>query len=191
MRGREKFNKYKKPISTLVSVARKFPERTLLKAFEKRRYTRGLFGLGIRYVLLKALAKDCGDNVAIMPGAYILHPQNISLGNNVSIHPMCYIECGEGVGSVVIGDDVSIAHGVTIMATSHRYTDDSVSIKDQGLDSKETVIGSNVWIGAKASILAGVTISDGCVIGANSVVTKDTDFKSVYVGSPAKKIKER
>ena len=55
--------------------------------------------------------------------------------------------------------------------------------------AKEIVIGSNVWIGGSVTILPGVHIGDGCVIGAGSVVTKDTEPNSIYVGNPAKMLK--
>jgi len=159
--------------------------------FEQSRNLRGKIGLGIRYALLKSISFRCGDNVAIYPGVYIFHPQNLSVGNNVSIHPMCYIECGIIPEGVYIGDDVSMAHGTTVMASSHTYTDINEKIKNQEVVYKNVQIGDDVWIGAKATVLAGTTVASGCVIGANSVVTKDTEEKGVYVGAPAKRIKSR
>ena len=77
------------------------------------------------------------------------------------------------------------------MATSHNFDDVNIPIKDQGVTISPVVIEDNVWIGAKATILAGVTIKSGCVIGANSVVTHDTEENGIYVGAPARKIKSR
>ena len=117
--------------------------------FEKKRNVRGKKGLGIRYVLLRTIARKCGDNVAVYPGAYILNPQNMSLGNNISIHPMCYLECGPETGeNLIIDDDVSLAHGVTVIATTHLYSDGDLPIRDQGVETKCVHICKNVWIDA-------------------------------------------
>ena len=58
-------------------------------------------------------------------------------------------------------------------------------------DYKKTVIGNNVWLGAKATIMYGKHIGDGVIIGANSVVTRDVEDNMIAAGSPAKVIKER
>jgi acetyltransferase-like isoleucine patch superfamily enzyme len=92
---------------------------------------------------------------------------------------------------VNIEDDVSIAHGVTIMSTSHVHEGINTPIRDQGVSCDSVHIENNTWIGAKVTITAGVTVASGCVIGANAVVTKNTERNGVYVGIPAKKIKER
>ena len=131
-----------------------------VKLFYGSRNIGGKIGIGLRYSLLKAIAYRCGDNVAVFQGAYILNPQNLTLGNNVSIHPMTYLECGFLPGGITIDDDVSIAHGATIMATSHNYQDGEI-IKDNGVTTKPVHIHSNVWIAAKATITAGRVIASG------------------------------
>lgn len=192
VRGREKFSKFKAVLNVFVKLYSVLPRKIRVSLFEKHRYMRGKLGLGIRYALLKSIARECGDNVAVYPGAYILNPQNLSIGSNVSIQPMCYLECGnsDDIG-IVIGNDVSIAHGATVMATSHLYTDKNIPIKDQGVETKTVVISDNVWIGAKATVLCGVKILEGTIIGSNAVVTKDAESESVYAGVPARKIKNR
>lgn len=190
-RGREQFGRFKKYILLLTKIYSLFPMKIRVSLFEQSRNIRGRIGLGIRYALLKSISFRCGDNVAIYPGVYIFHPQNLSVGNNVSIHPMCYVECGIVPEGVYIGDDVSIAHGTTIMASTHTYADVKTQIKNQEVVYKNVRICDDVWIGAKSTVLAGVTVASGCVIGANSVVTKDTEEKGVYVGAPSKKIKSR
>ncbi len=189
MRGRTKFKKYKKIINCLTKVAYTLPKGLRLKLFYHFRKTQGNKGLVIRYILLKALAESCGDNVSIHPDVYIFHPENLSIGNNVSIHPMCYIECGEG--KIKIGNDVSIAHAATILAVNHNYSDNELNIKDQGIEIGETIIEDNVWIGAKASILMGRRIEEGAIIGANTLVTKNVEKNTVVGGIPNKVLKRR
>lgn len=192
VRGRDKFAKYKLFINILAKLYGALPYSLRKITFEKNRNSRGKIGLVKRYALIKSLAINCGDNVAVYTGAYIMNPQTMMFGDNVSIHPMCYLESGsDGEVSIKIGNDVSIAHGTTIMATSHNFDDVNIPIKDQGVTISPVVIEDNVWIGAKATILAGVTIKSGCVIGANSVVTHDTEENGIYVGAPARKIKSR
>lgn len=190
-RGRDTFARYKRVINTVSALYKLLPLKSRKKLFEMHRNTRGKIGLGIRYALLKAIALDCGDNVAIYPGVYLFDMENLVIGNNVSIHPMCYIECGYIPGGVRIDDDVSIAHGVTIIGTNHIYDGLDSLIRDKGVTCEPVHIESNVWIGAKVTVTAGTTVASGCVIGANAVVTTDTEGNGVYVGIPAKKIKTR
>ncbi|RIE04487.1 acyltransferase [Cohnella faecalis] len=137
---------------------------------------------------MKTIAKSCGNNVACHTNVYFFNPENISIGNNVSIHPMCYIDAS---GGIEIGSDVSIAHGNTIMSATHAYENVYIPIADQGIVLKKVVIKDNVWLGAKATIVCGVTIHSGSIVGANSVITKDTLPNSIVGGVPAKVIKYR
>lgn len=187
-RGREKFSKYKGVINLLVKLNKLLPYKMRLKKLIRCRNKTGILGILKRYVLLKTLCKECGDNVVVTEGVYIHNPRNLSLGNNVSIHSMSYIEA---IGNVYIGNDVAIAHGVTIMSTSHMYDDKEIPIKDQNYIVEPVVIKDNVWIGAKATVLCGITIDEGSIVGANSVVTKNVEKNTIVAGAPAKVIKTR
>lgn len=112
----------------------------------------------------------------------------ISIGDNCSVNPYTLLY---GAGGLTIGDGVRIAASVTIVPANHIYADRNTRIYKQGLDKKGITIEDDVWIGSGARILDGVTIRKGCVIGANSVLTKSTDEYGVYVGVPAKLIKTR
>lgn len=188
MKGRVLFAKYKFAINILVGMYSIFPLKYRKRKFDTLRYKKGILGIGMRYVLLKSIAKNIGENVLINEGCFILHPEQISLGNNVSIQPMCYIDA---IGGLNIGNDVSIAHNVTIMTSSHNYSDLNCPIKDQGVTSKLVTIQDNVWIGAKATILYGNRIESGAIVAAGAVVTKDVDANSIVGGVPAKKIRGR
>ena len=192
-RGRDKFRKYKKMLELLASFYRLFPISIRKKMLDLYRNKQGNIGYAIRYSLLKSICIHCGDNVSIAPGAYIFNAQNLDLGSNISIHPMCYIECGPFDGSYIkIDDNVSIAHGTTIICTSHTYKHDTIKIiKDMPIKYEPIHICENVWIGAKVTVLCGVEISTGCVIGANSVLTGSTEPNGIYVGAPAHRIKSR
>ena len=120
------------------------------------------------------------------------------LEDNVFVGPFCEIQRGVRVGRntrvqshtficelVTIGEDCFIGHGV--MFVNDLFKDG----KPAGDPSKwkETIIGNNVSIGSNATILP-VKICDNVVIGAGSVVTKDITKPGIYVGNPAKKIRD-
>lgn len=188
VRGREQFEKYKPLIIFLTNCFGLLPRPIRLKWFEQVRMVKGKIGIALRYILLKTLAKQVGDNVSIHSGVYLFHPENLSIGDHVSIHPMCYLEAS---GGLTIGNNVSIAHGATIMTESHRYDSLDIPIKDQGLLFKETIIESDVWIGAKATILYGTTIGSGSIVAAGAVVTKNVPRLAIVGGVPAKVIRLR
>lgn len=165
-----------------------FPRKFRVKLFEFSRKIIGLKGQIIRGSLLKTLAKECGQNVIIFHDVYLSHIESLSLGSNISIHPMSFIDAA---GRVKIGDNVSIAHGTSILSTSHKYCELGTPIREQGYIFSETVVKENVWIGAKVTILCGITVESGCVIAANSVVNKNTAIDSIVGGCPAKFIKSR
>lgn len=137
-----------------------------------------------------------GDRVTI--GKYaIIRPTNayggeigegLKIGNNSSIGPYSYIGCS---GYIEIGDNVMLSPRVSIYAENHHFEDPSISIKDQGVKRSAIKIEDNCWIASNSIILAGVTIGEGSVIAAGSVVTKDVPAYSVVAGVPAKVIKSR
>ena len=187
--GRDVFYKYKPIISVLIHITRILPRKIRRILFEQCRNRNGIVGILKRYVLFSTLANEVGDNVVIYPGCYFEHIDKISVGNNVSIHQMCYFDAAGGID---IGNNVSVAHRSTILSSNHHYSDKDIPIKYQGMDKSRTVVSDNVWVGCGCTILAGVMISTGCIIGANSVVTKNAStVDGIYVGSPATLIKKR
>ncbi len=94
------------------------------------------------------------------------------------------------IGPVWIGDYVQIGQHVLISGLNHRYENTDITIAEQGIEVTPVKINNNVWIGANAVILPGITIGEHCVVGAGSVVTKDVPPFSVVVGNPAKVVKK-
>ncbi len=169
-------------------ILRYLPRSARLGLLAHYRRKDGRMGFIIRGALVKTLAKHCGANVLIFPDVYISHVDTILIGNNVSIHPMSYID---GSGGLSIGNDVSIAHAVTIMTTEHHYTDLNTPIRGQGYIFRSVTIGDNVWIGSKASVLAGTHIETGVIVAASAVVTKDCPSNAIVAGVPAKVLRMR
>ncbi|MDE5601695.1 MAG: galactoside O-acetyltransferase [Clostridia bacterium] len=121
-----------------------------------------------------------GDNCYILTPLYINLVENLHIGNNVSIGP--YFKC-MSAGNIYIEDDVQIAMNVSVITNNHDFYDRAI------LTVKDVRIKKNVWIGAGATILAGVTVGENAIVGAGSVVTHDVEPNTVVVGNPARVIK--
>lgn len=108
--------------------------------------------------------------------------KNITIGRDVFINSGCHFQ---DQGGIVIGDGSLIGHNV-VLATINHDIDPKNSRKNH---YAPITIGSHVWIGASAVVLAGVTIGDWAVVGAGAVVTKDVQPLTVVAGIPARVIK--
>lgn len=147
-------------------------------------------GQSTRINILKNSNLYMGDNINISRQVY-LFPASIKIGNNVNIQDNVRI-----YGNISIENDVIIAPNVLISSGNHVFNKEKgLTIMEQDKkyksDNKTIVIEDDCWIGINVVITPGVRIAKGCVIGANSVVTKDTLPYSVYAGTPARKIKNR
>lgn len=132
---------------------------------------------------------NIGDQCELRSGCKILsYGGNIRIGNNCSVNQYTILF---GQGNLTIGNNVRIASHTTIIPSNHNFSDPDTPIREQGLTNIGIEIGDDVWIGCGVRILDGVKIADGCVIGAGSVVNKSTEPYGIYVGVPAKLIKNR
>ena len=93
------------------------------------------------------------------------------------------------IGPVDIGNHVNLAQGITVTALNHNFSDTIKRIDEQGVSTNPVTIEDDVWVGANAVILPGVTIGEHCVVAAGAVVTKDVPPHSLVAGVPAKVIK--
>ena len=94
------------------------------------------------------------------------------------------------IGPVTIGSNVNLAQGITVTALNHNFAEKDLRIDEQGVSTAPVTIGDDIWIGANAVILPGVTIGNHSVVAAGAVVTKDVPPHSLVAGVPAKIIKE-
>lgn len=134
-----------------------------------------------RHALLCAFMKAAGARATIRPPFYCDYGYNITLGQGVFLNFNCVIL---DVAEVSIGDDTQIGSGVQILTADHPRDPD---LRRSGLESGIPVrIGRNVWIGAGAMILPGVTIGDDAIVGAGSVVTRDVPAGATAMGNPAR-----
>ena len=95
-------------------------------------------------------------------------------------------------GSVVIGNYVMMGPECFIFTTNHEFSDLNIPMINQGFSKEnKVIIEDNVWIGGRVTILPGVTIHEGAIIGAGAVVTKDVSKNSIVGGNPAQILKYR
>ena len=117
----------------------------------------------------------------------------LKIGSNVQIHDYVHITASS---KVIIGNDVLMASKIYISDTLHgsysgdiNDSDPSIPPGSRIVSSKSVIIGDRVWLGEFVSVLPGVIIGEGTIVGANSVVSKDLPANVIAVGSPAKPIK--
>ena len=132
---------------------------------------------------------DIGSNVEVYEGAFI-HCQGgtVTIADNTAIGPYVIIYGG---GDVYIGKYCSIATHTSIISTSHSFSKTGMLIREQGCAGLRVCIEDDVWIGANCSILYGINLQKGCIVGANSMVNRDVHAYSIAGGSPIRMIKKR
>ncbi|MBQ9231810.1 MAG: acyltransferase [Prevotella sp.] len=110
---------------------------------------------------------------------------DVVIGDHTRIGIHCTV-----IGPVTIGSHVNLAQGITVTALNHNFKDTTLRIDEQGISTKPVVIGDDVWIGANAVILPGVTIGRHAVVAAGAVVTKDVPDNCIVGGVPASILKD-
>ena len=115
----------------------------------------------------------------LIPPVYSDHGVNIRLGRNVFINQGCRLD---DIGGIEIGDDVMIGPGVRLITSGHPV---DPAERRNGVTAAPIRIERNVWIGAGAMVLQGVTIGADSVIGAGAIVTRDVPRGVLAVGVPA------
>lgn len=129
-----------------------------------------------------------GDKVTLNRYAYLQGGAGgVRLGDRVEINNFSIVN---GTGGVDVGADTLIGPGVRIISYQHRHARDT-TIRAQPVDARPIHIGCDVWLGANAVILAGVTIGDGAVVAAGAVVREDVPAYAIVAGVPARVKKSR
>lgn len=136
-----------------------------------------------RQQILQQLIGKAGEGLEVISPFSCDYGYHIHLGKQVFINTNCYLmDCAP----ITMGDHVFIGPHCGFYTASHPL---NYTMRNAGLEKALPItIGSNVWFGGHVVVLPGVTIGDGCVIGAGSVVTHDIPANSVAVGSPCRVI---
>lgn len=137
----------------------------------------------IRDLFTKLIGKPLDETFSMFPPFYTDCGKNISVGKNVFINSGCRFQ---DQGGITIGDGALIGHNVVLVTINHEINPNNRST----MHPAPIVIGKNVWIGANATVVPGVTIGDGSIIAAGAVVTKNVPENVIVGGIPAKIIKK-
>ncbi len=136
----------------------------------------------IRELFSKLTESEIDETFGLFPPFYTDCGKNIKIGKNVFINACCRFQ---DQGGIEIGDGSLIGHNTTIATLNHDFN----PAKRQNLTPSPVKIGRNVWIGSDCTILPGVEIGDGAIIGAGSVITKSIPANTIAVGNPARVIR--
>jgi putative colanic acid biosynthesis acetyltransferase WcaF len=138
---------------------------------------------GWRRALLRAFGARVGREVRIHPSARIIIPWNLSIGDEASLGDRALVY---NLGPVSIGARSTVSHLAHLCAGSHDYRDPALPLLRLPID-----IGADVWVCAQSFVGPGLSLGDGCVVGAGAVVTRSVEPWTVVAGNPAVAIKLR
>lgn len=137
----------------------------------------------IRALMSELTGQSIPDSFNMFPPFYTDCGVNLHIGENVFFNSGCRFQ---DQGGIYIGDNTLIGHNVVLATINH-----GLEPATRGANYPSPIrIGSNVWIGANATVLPGVTIGDNAVIAAGAVVTKHVAANTVVGGVPAKQIRK-
>lgn len=145
---------------------------------------KGLIGRNCTLVLNSQ--SEIGNRPLLMGNVEVIAKEKLKVGSNFCINDFSRVIAHN---HIEIGDHVTIARFVSILDHDHDYEFNNGKLELGGYKSAPIVIGSNVWIADKVSILKGVTIGSNVIVGSNSVVTKDIPSNTIVGGVPARVIK--
>lgn len=131
----------------------------------------------------RILDKPLDESTTVLPPLYIDYGKPVSIGKRCFIQQCCTFF---GRGGIEIGDDVFIGPKCNLITINHDVNPDNRS----ATYGKPIKIEDKVWLGINATVLPGVTLGYGCIVGANSVVTKDVPPMTIVAGNPARIIKK-
>jgi len=158
-------------------------------------------GKGVKihdFTKIDALSRDgvrFGDGVIIgrnttieCTGSIEYLGKGLTIGNQSTFNNDCFFGAA---GGIEIGENVVAGQFIRFHSENHNYDRTDMLIKEQGTTHKGIKLGNNCWIGSGVVFLDGAEIGDGCVVAANTVVTKKFGDNCVLAGIPAKVVKMR
>lgn len=139
-------------------------------------------GVPFRRILARRIFRRCGHNFKAFHQVKFTFGYNMEVGDNVVVHRHVLLD---DRGGITLGDGVSVSDYVNIYSHSHDLVD------GRHVHTPATVIEDGARITYHATVLAGMRVGRDSVVGAGSMLTRDTDASGVYVGVPARKVKEK
>lgn len=134
----------------------------------------------LRAAFSELIGRPVGEQFMLIPPFFTDCGLHTVIGTNVFINQGCHFM---DIGGITIGDDVMIGPKVNLVSAGHPL---EPAQRRRGIVAKPITIGNNVWIGAAATILPGVTIGDNAVVAAGAVVSRSVSANTLVAGVPAK-----
>ena len=136
----------------------------------------------LRALMSRLVGYRVDDGFRLFPPVYTDFGKNIKVGKDVFVNSGC---CFQDQGGVTLGDGCLVGHNVVFATLDH----DKRPGRRGDMTAAPIVVGKDVWIGAHATILKGVTIGDGAIVAAGAVVTRDVPPNTIAAGVPARVVK--
>lgn len=136
---------------------------------------------GVRALLSELTGRDVPESLRLFPPFSADFGKNIRFGRDVFVNSGCRFQ---DQGGIEIGDGSLIGHNAVITTLNH----DMRPSRRADMHPARVVIGRGVWFGSNVTVLPGVSIGDGAVVGAGAVVTRDVPTGAIVVGVPAKRV---
>ena len=137
----------------------------------------------VRALLSALIGSPVDDSVTLFPPFTTDFGKGTRIGRRVFVNAGCRFQ---DQGGITIGDDCLIGHDAIIATLQHGMAPE----RRGDLIPAPVVLGRNVWLGARVTVLPDVTIGDDAVVGAGSIVTRDVRPRTVVVGAPAREVRE-
>jgi maltose O-acetyltransferase len=153
-----------------------------------RKWRKELGGDVLRSLTCKHIFQHYGNKAMVKRNVAFGKGMRISIGHNSYIGEDSYLNVH---ADIHIGTNVMIGPQIMILTGNHCFANNDLPICKQPSIGLAVIIKDNVWIGARSIILPGITVGEGAVVGAGSVVTKDIPDFSVVGGNPAIILKNR
>lgn len=142
----------------------------------------------VKASFLRLVGARVGRRVVFYPGVWIAPGRNLVLGDDVDLAVGVIVTTS---GGVEIGARTLVGYRAQILSANHVIPEGRGRIFDSGHDRQRVLIGADAWIGAAAIILPGVTVGEGAVVAAGSVVTRDVEPFTIVAGVPARLVRHR
>ncbi len=137
----------------------------------------------IRALMAQLTGREVHDTFTLFPPFYTDFGKNIFLGKNIFINACC---CFQDQGGISLGDGALVGHRVTLATINHGL----IPAERTYNCPAPITIGKNVWLGAGAIVVPGITIGNDAVVAAGAVVTRDVPAATVVAGVPAREIRK-
>jgi acetyltransferase-like isoleucine patch superfamily enzyme len=139
-------------------------------------------GVKFRRILAKRIFRKCGDNFKAFHHVKLSFGYNLEVGNNVVVHRHVLLD---DRGGISLGDGVSVSDFANVYSHSHDV------VEGRDIATPVTIIDAGVRVTYHATVMSGVHLAEGSMLGSFAVATRDTERHAIYAGIPAKKIKDK